>query len=339
MKFRRMICCCVLAISYNTPRLSPCATWSADGITFINGSTGNSNPAGILVTTDDLVYVATSNSQEVQLWTEENNSPTMNSSIYSSAAYAVFVTSNRDVFFRSGAQAETVSKRSWNANNSVTVMNINKTCFGLFVDVMDNLYCSFEAPDRVVRKSPHADINQTVVVAGSGTTGSAPDMLYGPRGIFVDTDFALYVADCFNNRIQRFSHGQSNGITVAGSGAAGTIALNMPSGVILDGNKYLYITDHGNHRVIGSGPLGFRCIIACTGTPGSAANQLHYPVGLSFDSHGNLFVTDTENDRVQKFLLSNKSCGESDSLAFLNVILSMRRIAVVNQDGNVPSKE
>ena len=310
LKCRSMICCCVLAISYNTPRLSPCATWDSDGITFINSSTGSSNPSGILVAVDGVIHVAMSNPQEVQLWTEENSVPTMNLTINSSAAYVVFVTSNRDVYFRSGDLGKTVSKRSWNATSSITVMNMNKTCFGLFVDVVDNLYCSFEAPDRVVRKSPHADINDTVVVAGSGTSGSAPNMLSGPRGIFVDTEFILHVADCYNNRVQRLSHGQSNGITVAGSGAPGTIALSLPSGVILDGNGYLYITDHNSHRVVASGPLGFRCIIACTGATGSGANQLHYPVGLSFDSHGNLFVSDTANYRVQKFLLSNNSCGE-----------------------------
>ena len=310
LKLRSMICCCVLAISYNTPRLSPCATWNADATTFINSSTGSSNPSGILVTIDGVIHVAMSNPQEVQVWSEENSIPTMNLSISSSAAYTVFVTSNRDIYFRSGAHGETVSKWSWDTASSITVMSINKTCYGLFVDVMDNLYCSFEAPDQVVRKSPHADIKHTVVVAGSSTNGSAANMLHGPRGIFVDTEFALYVADCYNNRVQRFSYGQSSGITVAGSGAPETIVLSYPSGVILDGNGYLYITDYNSHRVVASGPLGFRCIIACTGTTGSAASQLHYPIGLSFDSHGNLFVSDTWNYRVQKFLLSNKSCGE-----------------------------
>jgi DNA-binding beta-propeller fold protein YncE len=34
---------------------------------------------------------------------------------------------------------------------------------------------------------------------------------------------------------------------------------------------------------------------------GEQSNQLNGPVGLSFDRHGNLYVVDNENHRVQKF--------------------------------------
>ena len=310
-----MICCCVLAISYNTPRIAPCATWDPNGITFINSSNVITYPDGILVTVDDTVYVAMAGVQQVQIWTEENGIPTMNLSTYSSPAYDIFATIHRDMYFPGGTSTETVVKRAWNANGSVTVMNINKTCFGIFVDVMDNLYCSFGGPDQVVRKSPNAAINSAVVVAGGSTAGSASNMLDGPRGIFVNTKFVLYVADTYNNRVQRFSYGRSNGITVAGSGAPDTISLSWPHDVILDGNGYMYIGEYNGHRVIGSGPNGFRCIIGCTGTSGSAANQLTQATGLSFDSHGNLFVTDFSNNRVQKFLLSNRSCGKNKILS------------------------
>ena len=267
------------------------------------------------MTVDDTVYVAMAGVQQVQIWTEENGIPTMNLSTYSSPAYDIFATIHRDMYFPGATSAETVVKRAWNANGSVTVMNINKNCFGIFVDVMDNLYCSFQGPDQVVRKSPNAAINSAVVVAGGSTAGSASNMLDGPRGIFVNTKFDLYVADAYNNRVQCFSYGQSNGITVAGSGAPDTIVLIMPHDVILDGNGYMYIGEYNGHRVIGSGPNGFRCIIGCTGAGGAAANQLIQATGLSFDIHGNLFVTDCENNRVQKFLLSNKSCGENKILS------------------------
>jgi DNA-binding beta-propeller fold protein YncE len=34
---------------------------------------------------------------------------------------------------------------------------------------------------------------------------------------------------------------------------------------------------------------------------GKQSNQLNRPIGLSFDRHGNLYVVDCGNDRVQKF--------------------------------------
>ncbi|CAF4329462.1 unnamed protein product, partial [Rotaria magnacalcarata] len=34
---------------------------------------------------------------------------------------------------------------------------------------------------------------------------------------------------------------------------------------------------------------------------GAGANQFNYPTGLSFDRHGNLYVVDQSNHRVQRF--------------------------------------
>ena len=37
---------------------------------------------------------------------------------------------------------------------------------------------------------------------------------------------------------------------------------------------------------------------------GQQSNQLNYPIGLSFDREGNLYVVDLGNDRVAKFVLN-----------------------------------
>ncbi len=76
---------------------------------------------------------------------------------------------------------------------------------------------------------------------------------------------------------------------------------------MLDADRYLFITDYNNHRIISTGPNGFRCSVGCFGY-GSAANELYEPRSLSFDSSGNIFVTDTGNQRIQKFVLSTNSC-------------------------------
>jgi DNA-binding beta-propeller fold protein YncE len=77
---------------------------------------------------------------------------------------------------------------------------------------------------------------------------------------------------------------------------------------VLDASGYLFITDYNNHRIIATGPIGLRCIVGCSGYGGSAANELYYPRSLSFDNYGNIYVTDTENQRIQKFFLATNSC-------------------------------
>ena len=148
---------------------------------------------------------------------------------------------------------------------STVAMYTSGTCFGLFIDENDDLYCSMDPPNQVFRTSSNNLTNITVVVAGNGTRGLGPNMLSQPRGIFVDSNFTLFVADCANNRVQRFLFGELNGTTVAGDYASGNITLLCPTDVMLDMDGYLFIVDHLQHRIIGSGPQGFRCIIGCTG--------------------------------------------------------------------------
>ncbi|CAF4432408.1 unnamed protein product, partial [Adineta steineri] len=100
------------------------------------------------------------------------------------------------------------------------------------------------------------------------------------------------------------------GITVAGAESLDTtITLNGPTGIVLDADNYLFIVDYNNNRIVGSGSNGFRCLVGCSGSSGSASNQLLYPYSLSFDSYGNMFVTDYGNNRIQKFILLNNTHG------------------------------
>ena len=95
---------------------------------------------------------------------------------------------------------------------------------------------------------------------------------------------------------------QRNGITAAGYGSVKlTIELDRPTGVILDGDQHLFIADQANHRIIGSDENGFRCIFGCSGQ-GSTNDKLSGPISMSFDSYGNIYVTDRDNHRVQKIL-------------------------------------
>ena len=152
--------------------------------------------------------------------------------------------------------------------------------------------------------------NAPMTRAGNGTAGSEAQMLDSPVGIFVDSNYDLYVADCGNDRVQMFRSGERNASTVVGNGTTGTIMLRQPMGVVMDGNGYLFIVDTGNHRVVGGGPSGYQCVAGCTGSSGASASQLSAPSSMAFDSGGNMFVMDKLNIRLQMFILSRNACGE-----------------------------
>jgi hypothetical protein len=225
--------------------------------------------------------------------------------------HSLFVTIAGDIYVDNGYTNGQVDKWTSNATNSTPAMYVSSSCYGLFIDVYDNLYCSVKSNHQVVMKSPDSNASTSAIVAGTGCSGSASNMLYNPYGIFVDINLNLYIADSGNNRIQFFIAGQLSGTTVAGNGVS--ISLSQPTGITLDADGYLFIVDSYNNRVVGSGPNGFRCLVGCSGS-GSASNQLSLPHTLSFDSYGNMFVTDSSNNRIQNFLLATNSCGKCDFL-------------------------
>ena len=241
------------------------------------------------------------------MWKEESIHPTKIIHGDFTNPSSLFVTSNGDIYIDDGEENNRVQKWISKTNTTVTVMNVNASCDGLFIDINENLYCSMAHRHQVLKRSLNDSEMVSITVAGTGFSGSQSNQLSDPAGIFVDVNLDLYVTDCGNDRVQLFQSGQSNGVTVARRQS--TNLLRCPSGIVLDAQKYLYIVDNNNHRIVGSGPNGFRCLVGCY-EQGSQSNQLSRPSTLSFDRSGNMFVTDQFNHRIQKFELLENSCGK-----------------------------
>jgi sugar lactone lactonase YvrE len=266
-------------------------------------------PSGIFVNKNNNVYAATFTKNEVLIWLNESVKPThilSDGLIYPST---VFARMNGDVYVGSGNGNYSVDKWTLDPQKSVPIMNVKSYCSGIFIDINDNIYCSLLSYHQVVMKSLNDSKSELVLVAGNGSSGSLSHMLKQPRGIFVDLELNLYIADSQNGRIQKFSKGEKNGTAVAGKGGPISLSLNNPTGVIVDENGYLYISD-GSHRIIRAGPTNSTCLIGCSGS-GSSPNQLFQPISLSFDNNGNIFVSDSGNGRIQKFALLPTSCGKN----------------------------
>ncbi|CAF1364624.1 unnamed protein product [Adineta steineri] len=303
------------ALSFNQPKFCPTATWNSNGITFANQSIVGNYPTALFVSTNNTIYSTNQVNNTIVIWQEESANPTKILFGNFTKLSSVFVTSNGDIYIDDSRENGRVQKWIAETSTFVTVMNVQPLCWGLFVDINDTLYCSMPDRDQVVKRSINdAVMTSNRVAAGTGIPGSDPNQLRRPHGIFVDINFDLSVADCENDRVQLFQSGESKGITVAGkTSLKPTIELNCPSGIILDAEKYLFIVDKGNHRIVGSGLNGFRCLVGCYGM-GSQSNQLNSPFSLSFDRYGNIFITDTDNHRIQKFKYLKKYCVNTFSL-------------------------
>ncbi|CAF4074923.1 unnamed protein product, partial [Adineta steineri] len=298
----------ILSLSFNLPKFSPTATWNSNGITIANEWTAGLYPSAVFVNTNNTIHVANQENSTIVIWHEDSVNPTKIISGNFKEPSSIFVTSNGDIYIDDGFENGRVQKWMAETNIFVTVMNVSSGCYGLFIDINDTLYCSIHHRHQVVKRSlSDSGMNSNRVAAGKGSSGPDSNELAGPYGIFVDVNLDLYVADCYNDRVQLFYSGESNGITVAGDTSLNlTITLFSPTGIVLDAEKYLFIVDTSNDRIVGSGLNGFRCLVGCYGE-GSQSNQLNFPFSFSFDHSGNIFVTDQLNHRIQKFLLMKDS--------------------------------
>ena len=191
-----------------------------------------------------------------------------------------------------------------------TAANQFTTAADIHMDASGNLYV-LDRDNNRVQKFPAGSNPSTngVTVAGGQGAGAAADQLLSPEGMFITAAGDIYVADTYNNRIQKFAAGStagSNATTVAGGNGPGSAAnkLTTPFGVCVDSAGNLYVADEGNHR-IQKFPAGSTSatngITVAGGTQGSGTAQLSYPFGITVTGNGNMYVCDAGNQRVQLF--------------------------------------
>lgn len=279
-------------------------------MTVANSTVVGSLPYGIFVDRNNTVYITATSFNRALVWFDGDAQPSISISVDTFQPAAVFAAADGAIYVDNGNARFRVDRWSRNATNRTVALFVNVLCSNLFVDIDGNLYCSLTYYHTVVKKPPTINANDSSIVAGNGNIGNTRHMLHTPRGIFVDLQLHLYVADCDNNRIQFYSPGSATGMTIVGNGSPNGTILDRPMGIWFDTNERMYILEYGNNRVVRVGSNGVQCIVACTGMLGTRADQLHLPWTFSFDSYGNIFVLDHMNSRVQKFLIDSQSCGK-----------------------------
>jgi hypothetical protein len=314
----------ILALSFNQPKIESNATWCENGITFVDNNTLGGPARGFFINNDDTIFIAAHQKSQILIWSKGSVAPVRSISVNLHEYPALFVTINSDIYFENGNEKGRIEEWSMTSNKTTSVMKFSDQCFGLFVDVNNTLYCSLRLKNQVVKISLNKTSVTEITIAGTDLAGAASNQLSWPWGIFVDTDFDLYVADAGNHRIQLFRSGQLNGETVAGKGIPQNLTLNFPTHVVLDADGYLYISDAHNDRIIRSGHGEWQCIIGCSGNRGPASNQLHDAYSLRFDTRGNLYIADEFNNRIQKFTLATNSCGKYDEIIGIRIHYRVR---------------
>jgi uncharacterized protein (TIGR03437 family) len=194
---------------------------------------------------------------------------------------------------------------------------------GLAMDSMRSLYVADTGNNRICKISSSGVF--TVVVAG----------LNAPEAIALDSKDQLYIADTGNNRIMKASATgiltkvtellKPAGLAINAAGdlfisesvrvskipAGGSLTsvlegIDTPRGLALTPSGDLIVAEAGTHRVRLVSAAGVATLLAGVGTAGFSGDgqpallaQLDGPSGVAVDTQGNIWVSDTLNQRVR----------------------------------------
>lgn len=200
---------------------------------------------------------------------------------------------------------------------------------GIGFDAANNLYIAEESNHRVRKINAQTKIITTI--AGTGTAGLSPDgtpakqaMLNGPRDVVVDRNGNVFISDTDNGLIRRIDAvsgniatwaGGGNPTTGNGDGGTATNAVITPKLMAIDPkNDDIYVADENGLRlrkidaktqvittIAGSGvDYTDRDFSGDNGPATSAKLNFVFDLsGVAIDAAGDLFISDTLNDRVR----------------------------------------
>ena len=183
---------------------------------------------------------------------------------------------------------------------------------GLARDGAGNFYVADCDNHRILKIA--ADSSVTILAGGTlgHADGNGNDASFAyPKGLAVDASGNVYVADEENNRIRRITP-EGTVTTLAGSGVVGAdngtgtaASFNQPTGVAVDTDGNVFVTDQLNSQIRKITPTGVVTTFAGSGNIGSdngigTAASFNVPYAITIDATNTLFVTDTGNHLIRR---------------------------------------
>ncbi|MFB9088454.1 Ig-like domain-containing protein, partial [Flavobacterium paronense] len=187
--------------------------------------------------------------------------------------------------------------------------------YSLTIDNFGNIYVADTKNSRI-RKISSTGLVTTVagyILSGYADGASTVARFKNPQGIAIDnTTGTLYVADTGNHKIRKIAT-DGTVSTFAGSYAGytddqGTLAnFNTPIGITVDASSNIYIGDYYNSVIRKIDSTGLVSTYAGNGSSqfvdgiGNVAS-FYFPVGVTTDAYGNVFVADSYTQRIRKII-------------------------------------
>ena len=295
---------------------------------------GMNNPAGVAVRVGGIVWVADTNNNRVLKFTTP--------------------------FTNDEAASVVLGQPIFTSNTAATTQTGMHDPTGVAVDSSGNIWVADSGNNRVLEfTTPFTNGEAATIVLGqpgftSNTAHTTKAGMFGPTAVAVGPLGNVWVVDQRNSRVLQFikgggfSDGQAASIVLGQASFTSKITattqtgMNNPSGVAVDSSGNVWVADQGNNRVIefaspytkgeaASVVLGQSIFTSST----SATSQIGMfsPTGVAVDSSGNVWVADSDNNRILDF---QKGLGFTDGQAAISVLgqsTFMSRTPATNKTG------
>ena len=237
------------------------------------------------------------------------------------------------------------------------------TPFGVAVDTVGNVYVADWGNSTIRKITPAGEV--TTLAGSAGQYGSADGLGSaaqfgggpgpfpgGPRGVSVDSEANVYVADSDNDTIRKITPARAV-TTLAGSagqrgsadGTGNEARFNGPWGVAVDRAGNIYVADTYNYTIRKITPTGAVTTLAGSagqvgGVDGVGSQALFaYVEGVAVDGAGNVYVTDsnriTKGTPVFRFQTSTGNLTISNGLFQMRLTGPFGSNAVVESSANL----
>lgn len=197
---------------------------------------------------------------------------------------------------------------------------------GIAVDSAANVYVA-DTGNSAIRELTLVGTNWTVItLAGLGGSPGASNgngssaRFSSPYGITVNASGSVYIADSGNDAIRTLFPAGTNSMVSTLAGLLGTSGtndgtgngarFNYPEGITVDRSGNLYVSDTSNVRIRKVSASGVVSTLAGStygygsGDGTGSTAQFEYPVGITVDNVGNVYLADPENYSVRKGILA-----------------------------------
>ena len=151
----------------------------------------------------------------------------------------------------------------------------------------------------------------------AGTFGTPFSTTFGDiTSVALDGSGNQYLTDPSNNRVAElnsggtwlrgFGTGGGEGTSYSAGNGSGQLsnpqkaAIDPVTDPVVTGVHLLYVSDSGNNRIEVFNPTNGN-FVRSFGSYGSGNGQLSYPLGIGFDTSGNVYVADYINWRIEEF--------------------------------------